>query len=160
MTPKDAQLAEPKSLGQFKGFEVYPMPVFLRLASPDVAGLARWYEDALGFSTMFALPGDALVHLRRSKYQDVLLVPGPDLGGAAQSLVVTFDADGKLDELAARARSVAVIGRVVVEGPATTPWNTRELRVTDPVGNRLVFSSRDANPDPAIEALWRERFSR
>jgi hypothetical protein len=29
-----------------------------------------------------------------------------------------------------------------------TPWNTRDLRVTDPVGTRLVFTGRNPKPDP------------
>jgi hypothetical protein len=35
-----------------------------------------------------------------------------------------------------------------MEGPIDTPWNTRDLRVTDPAGHRLVFTGHNPNADP------------
>jgi uncharacterized glyoxalase superfamily protein PhnB len=91
----------------------------------------------------------SLVHLRRSKYQDVLLVPSSGAGSAASpaTLTLSFSAD-EVDELASRVRSVAPVGASAVTGPIDTPWNTRDLRVTDPAGHQLIFTSRQANPDP------------
>ena len=56
---------EPPTLGTFNEFEVYPMPMFATLSVADVAVVARWYGDALGFRTMFAGPaiGGALRRL-------------------------------------------------------------------------------------------------
>jgi uncharacterized glyoxalase superfamily protein PhnB len=144
---------EPPTLGEFNGFEIYPMPMFATLAVVDVAAVARWYGDALGFGTMFAGPPvggqPSLVHLRRNKYQDVLLVPSPATGSAAPpaTLTLSFSAD-EVDELAGRARSVAPVGASAVTGPVDTPWNTRDLKVTDPAGHQLIFTSRQPNPDP------------
>ena len=144
---------EPPTLGEFNGFEIYPMPMFATLAVDDVAAVARWYGDALGFGTMFAGPpiGDqpSLVHLRRGKYQDLLLVPRRTAGPSAApaTLTLSFSAD-EVDELAGRARAVAPLGASAVVGPVDTPWNSRDLRVTDPAGHQLVFTSRQANPDP------------
>lgn len=111
---------------------------------------------ALGFAAVFSAPAGPrehppLVHLRRRKYQDVLLVPGgPDPSGPrAAGLTLSFDADGEVDAMAERARSAAPLGASAIEGPLSTPWNTRELRVSDPAGHRLVFFERDRNPDPA-----------
>jgi uncharacterized glyoxalase superfamily protein PhnB len=154
---------EPVALGTFNGFEVYPMPMFATLAVPDVAGLAQWYQDALGFGVMFTTPGPggapSLVHLRRRKYQDVLVVPaaaGAVAGpvAAASSLTITFQADGDVAALAERARAVPVVGAAAIVGPIDTPWNTTDLRVTDPAGHRLVFTSRRGNPDPEQAARW------
>jgi len=144
---------DPLTLGDFNGFEVYPMPMFATLAVHDVAAVAAWYSDALGFATMFAGPpvGDqpSIVHLRRNKYQDVLLVPSRTPGDASPpaTLTLSFSAD-EVDELAGRARAVAPVGASAVVGPVDTPWNSRDLRVTDPAGHQLVFTSRQANPDP------------
>src|SRR5919202_6523945 len=70
---------EPISLGEFGGFEVYPMPFFATLECEDVTSTVAWYRDALGFGVMFTGPEIAgqpsLVHLRRRKYQDLLLRP-------------------------------------------------------------------------------------
>jgi hypothetical protein len=35
-----------------------------------------------------------------------------------------------------------------VAGPDDTPWNSRDLKITDPAGHQLVFTARQANPDP------------
>jgi uncharacterized glyoxalase superfamily protein PhnB len=156
---------EPPSLGEFDGFEIYPMPMFATLAVADVAAVARWYADALGFGTMFAGPSvggqPSIVHLRRNKYQDVLLIPsrGAGAGSAASpaTLTLSFSAD-EVDELAGRARSVAPVGASAVSEPVDTPWNTRDLRVTDPAGHQLVFTSRQVNPDPEQVKRMQEMF--
>jgi uncharacterized glyoxalase superfamily protein PhnB len=150
---------EPVALGTFNGFEVYPMPMFATLAVPDVATVVQWYQDALGFGVMFTMPGPggapSLVHLRRRKYQDVLMVPATATPVAAPpSLTLTFQADDEVAALAERARAVQAVGATAVVGPIDTPWNTTDLRVTDPAGHRLVFTSRRANPDPDQAARW------
>jgi hypothetical protein len=112
---------DPQALGEFNGFEIYPMPVFATLSVGDVAAVARWYADALGFGTMFTGPAvggqPSLVHLRRNKYQDLLLVPArPGAAATApSSLVLSFNADD-VDTLAARARRG--VGRRVSSGRA------------------------------------------
>src|SRR5438477_9859595 len=83
---------EPGSFGEFGGYEVYPMPFFATLECGDVNATAAWYRDALGFGIMFAGPEiggqPSLVHLRRKKYQDVLLRPAANAAseGAANRL--------------------------------------------------------------------------
>jgi len=148
-----ADTREPPTLDTFNEFEVYPMPMFATLSVADVAAVARWYGEALGFRTMFAGPAiggqPSMVHLRRNKYQDILLVPSrPGTGAAAPStLTLSFSAD-EVDTLAARARAVPAVGSSVVPEPVDTPWNTRDLRVSDPAGHVLIFTARQANPDP------------
>jgi len=153
------------------------MPVFATLAVADISRVAAWYQQALGFNTMFEAPGPAgqpaLVHLRRRKYQDLLLVPASEESANAASLradasqpatsitpsiTLTFSADGEVDLLAERARQAAAFGAAAVVGPVDTGWNTRDLRVTDPAGHRLVFTSRQANPDPARMGRWKALF--
>jgi uncharacterized glyoxalase superfamily protein PhnB len=144
---------DPPDAGTFNEFEVYPMPMFATLAVIDAAAVARWYGEALGFGTMFAGPAiggqPSLVHLRRNKYQDVLLVPSRTGVTAAgpSSLTLSFSVDD-VDGLASRARSVPAVGMSAVPDPVDTPWNTRDLRVTDPAGHVLIFTARQANPDP------------
>lgn len=148
-----ADTNEPPMLGTFNEFEVYPMPMFATLSVADVAGVARWYADALGFRTMFAGPAiggqPSMVHLRRNKYQDLLLVPSRTGTNTAAppSLTLSFSAD-EVDSLAKQARAMPAVGSSAVPDPVDTPWNTRDLRVTDPAGHVLIFTARQANPDP------------
>lgn len=144
---------EPVELGRFNGQEIYPMPMFVTFAVPDVAAISDWYVRVLGFGVVFSGPAmqgqPVIVHLRRRKYQDVLIVRGSasSTNPSHASLTVSFHAED-LDALAAQARAAASLGSSAIEGPMETPWNTRDLRVTDPVGNRLVFTSRNENASP------------
>lgn len=158
---------EPETLGEFNGHEIYPMPIFATLTVADIAAVTTWYERALGFSVVFKGPavGDqpTLVHLRRRKYQDLLLVPAPPgvvPADAPSTLTMSFSADGEVDALAARAREIEPVGRAAIAGPVDTPWNTRDLRVTDPAGHRLVFTGRNPNPDPEQAARMKAMFDR
>ncbi|MGH9408495.1 MAG: VOC family protein [Vicinamibacterales bacterium] len=142
---------EPTVVGDFQGHEIYPMPMFATIAVADVTAVSGWYQQALGFTVVFAAPGAALVHLRRRKYQDLLIMPtraGAATGSPVPTLTVSFSADGEIDELAARAHAAPSLGASAVAGPVATPWNTVDLRVTDPAGHQLIFTARDPNPDP------------
>jgi len=151
-----ADTGEPPTLTTFQGHEIYPMPMFATLSVADVAAVSGWYQAALGFTVVFAAQRGAMVHLRRRKYQDILIVPG---GAAAPaSLTVTFNVDGEIDAFAARALQAAPLGMSSVSAPAATPWNTLDVRVTDPAGHRLVFTARNPNPDPEKAARLRTMF--
>jgi len=153
----DAQ--EPPTLTHFQGHEIYPMPMFATIAVAEVDAVSAWYQAALGFSVVFAAPGGALVHLRRRKYQDLLIVPSR--GGAAAapgSLTISFAVDEEIEPLAERARGAAPLGASSVTGPIATPWNTIDLRVMDPAGHQLVFTARNPHPDPEQAARMKAMF--
>jgi uncharacterized glyoxalase superfamily protein PhnB len=123
--------------------EYYPMPLFVKLSVRDVAASARWYEDALGFRSVYALPGEggaqAMNHLRLGRYQDLMLIAQPqgsDESNRGQGVVINLTLNEGIDDLARRAESAGA----EVEGPQETPWNTRELTVSDPDGYTLTFS--------------------
>ena len=118
--------------------EIYGMPVFVTLTVADLDRTVDWYVNGLGFISLFTMPGPdggpALVHLRRWRYQDILVRPGkPPVGGEWTISVMAVVEE--LDALAARARAH---GGGLVEGPADTPWNTRDVRATDPDGYVVV----------------------
>lgn len=138
---------EPPVLGHHQGFDVYPMPLFLRMETGDLAATIRWYREALEFGVMFETPG--MAHLRRKKYQDLLLFGSVGGGGPAPGLAISLEAEGEVDSLFARATAAAVTGRSRVEAPQLTPWNARELRVTDPDGRLLVFHEQAKDPEAA-----------
>ena len=147
----------------FNDFEVYPMPMFATLEEPDLEAAIAWYQAALGFGAMFvAREPDGrptLAHLRRAKYQDLLLVPGEGASGR-ETIAISLQANGDPAELAARARAATAAGASSVEGPIDTPWNTTDVRLTDPGGHRLVLTAQRAVADPELAAkmkAWLER---
>ncbi|WP_198665624.1 VOC family protein [Haloprofundus halophilus] len=123
--------------------EIYPMPLFCQLAVTDLDASTRWYE-ALGFDVVYSMP--VMAHVRYRKYADVMLVadeaklgdrpPGVARRGTGVSIHVGVETES-VDDVANRATEY---GADVVEGPYETPWNTRELVVSDLDGYELVFS--------------------
>ena len=168
MDQNERTMQEPPTLGEHKGFEVYPMPMFARLECEDLERARDWYVAALGFGDMFSMPGPdgkpVMVHLRRRKYQDIMLVPrsedseaesAGDVVTARPKLLLQFDADGEVAALYERAKGAAAVGQAVIEEPRVTPWNTRDLHATDPDGHALVFSER--NHDRKLHEEWSRR---
>jgi catechol 2,3-dioxygenase-like lactoylglutathione lyase family enzyme len=135
--------------------DVYPMPAFVTFPVTDLTAAGRWYE-ALGFVVLATLPApdgtDALVHLRRLRYQDLLLVPGRPTPGPR----VTFAAgEEDLDERAGRVRRHAAAAGGFLEGPVDTPWFSRDLVATDPDGYVVVLTAprlQDVAADPEWNA--------
>jgi uncharacterized glyoxalase superfamily protein PhnB len=150
-------MTEPETLTTFNGHDVYVMPMFATLEEPELAAAIAWYQAALGFSAMFVAPGPdghpMLAHLRRAKYQDLLLVPGAAATG--ERIRISLRADGDPAELTARARAAAPCGASAIEGPLDTPWNTTDVRITDPGGHKLVLTAQRSIPDPALDARMR-----
>jgi catechol 2,3-dioxygenase-like lactoylglutathione lyase family enzyme len=150
---------------------IYGMPMFATLQARDLAATASWYTEGLGFINLFTMPGPdgapLLVHLRRWQFQDLLVRParspatpgdGPARGPAipGSTCQLSFAAVyGELDALAERARAHAG-GRV--DGPADTPWNTRDLTATDPDGQVVVFTA--ARPPELADPAFTEWMSR
>jgi catechol 2,3-dioxygenase-like lactoylglutathione lyase family enzyme len=138
--------------------DIYGMPAFVTLVVPDVRAAAAWFTRSLDFVELFAMPpGDdpVLIHLRRWRFQDILIRRGEasdDIGGGIQlSLAADFD---ELDALAARARA----GEAHVEGPTDTDWNTRDLAVITPQGLHLVLTAR--RPEMLRDQTFTENMER
>ncbi len=130
--------------------EIYPMPFFVNLIVSDLEASSRFYQETLGFKHIFTMPGPggkpALVHLRWTKYADLLIslprdgkpVPSPRGGGVSLSFQMLDRFEGSVDALAERAKAR---GANIISGPLDQPWNVRELTVLDPDGYKLVFTA-------------------
>jgi len=138
---------------------IYPMPMFLRLEVSDLARSRAFYTGALDLIELAALPGPDgtpfLVHLRRWRYQDILIVParGPVAAGTGLGLSLAAEQDA-LAGLAERARAFGA----PVGGPTDTPWNTTDVTVTDPDGLRITYTARRPveRRDADFEAVMRD----
>lgn len=136
---------------------VYFMPVFANFVVSDLAAAQEFYH-AMGFATVATIPGPdgspQLVHLRRLRYQDILLIPGRPSAGTVS---MTYAAGGEdLAGLADRVRKAAVAG-AEIEGPYDSPWFTTDVTIDDPDGNRITLTEpRTADRDEAME--WAKSF--
>ena len=135
--------------------DIYGMPAFVTLAVADIDRTVDWYVNALDFIVLFTMLGPggepSMVHLRRWRYQDILVRNGvPPVGG--EWTVSVMAAVDQLDELVGRARAH---GGGAVEGPTDTPWNTRDVRATDPDGYTVVYTARrpEGERDEAFSAM-------
>jgi catechol 2,3-dioxygenase-like lactoylglutathione lyase family enzyme len=140
--------------------DIYGMPAFVTLTVADVERTVDWYVNGLDFIALFRMPG--LVHLRRWRYQDILVRPGRPPAGGEWTVSVMATAE----QLAALAQRARAHGGGTVDGPADTPWNTRDLRATDPDGYTVVFTARrpegerDERFSAMIEREAREQLGR
>ncbi|MDQ2661099.1 MAG: VOC family protein [Actinomycetota bacterium] len=140
--------------------DIYGMPAFATLLVADIDATVSWYTDGLGFINLFTIPAPdgsaALVHLRRWRFQDLLVRPssGPVNPGSGPTLSFAAVYD-EVEGLAARARAH---GGGIVEGPVDTPWNTRDLTTTDPDGNEVIFTA--GLPPELMDARFSDQMDR
>ena len=118
--------------------DFYPMPMFVNLEVSNLDISAEWYQQALGFRVVYRVPG--LVHLRRDRYQDMLLFPSESgsLDSPGRGIVIQIQAgEVSVDEIADKARQA---GSTNIIGPLEQTWNVREVTIRDPDGYRMRFS--------------------
>lgn len=132
--------------------EIYAMPAFVTLPVTDLDRAQRWYE-ALGFVLLAELGhGPArLLHLRRYRYQDLLLVAAvpeaePTIGLRPR---VSFAHTGPLDELGEMAAALRAQDAGQVTGPTPTPWHAVELVAVDADGHQVVLTAAPAGGSDA-----------
>ncbi len=128
---------------------VYGMPMFPTLPTADLAASVEFWTRGLGFVELFAIPG-RLVHLRRWRFQDVLLVPGeppatPPPGTLSVACVLR-----QLDEVAAACETLRPGS---TSGPERRPWNSVELQVVTPERARVVLTAALPLDDAAARDL-------
>ena len=139
--------------------DIYPMPAFVTFAVADLERAVDWYVNGLDFIDLFRLPG--LAHLRRWRYQDILVRVG-DGSGTAPAGEWTYSVMAEVEDLDALAERARAHGGGHVDGPSDTPWNTRDVRATDPDGYTVVYTARRAegDRDAAFSAMMQREAAR
>lgn len=135
--------------------DIYGMPAFVTFTVADLDRTVDWYVNGLDFIELFRLPG--LVHLRRWRYQDILVRVGDAPAGAW-----TYSVMADVEDLESLAEKARTHGGGPVEGPSDTPWNTRDVRATDPDGYTVVYTARRAEGerDAAFTAMMQREAAR
>lgn len=135
--------------------EIYAMPAFTTLPVADLSLAVAWY-GSLGFEVLAEMGEGPMrvVHLRRYRYQDLLLVPAspattppasePASGGAR----INFSHTGPLDDLDTMVAAAREQSTGTVTGPTPTPWHAVEVEAIDADGHVVVMTARSATPPP------------
>ncbi len=128
---------------------IYPIPMFVNLVVSDLAIAETLYASA-GFVTLATISGPgglpSLVHLRREKYQDLLMTQGLAVRGTVSASFAAGEVD--LDEVADRIRSAG--GDVT--GPVDTPWFTTDVRFADADGDTVTLTAPRMVDQAAVQA--------
>lgn len=128
---------------------IYVMPMFVNFVVSDLAASEVLYASA-GFVTLATIPGPggvpSLVHLRREKYQDILMTQGVAVRGSVSASFAAGDVD--LGEVVDRLRSAGA----EVAGPLDTPWFTTDVTFTDKDGNVVTLTAPRVADQAAAQA--------
>lgn len=133
--------------------EIYAMPMFATLPVRDLDASRAWYA-ALGLVELAVMPAPdgsvQLVHLRRYRYQDLLLVPaaGEEDGATGSGARISFAHTGRVEDLEDVADALREVGGGEVAGPHATPWRAVELEARDPDGHIVVMTAPPEGPPP------------
>ena len=144
---EDAQPPEP-----FRG--IYGMPMFVTVPTSDLDASVDFWTEALGFFTLFSIPGQ-LVHLRRWAFQDVLLVPTPQAPAPADgpSVSVSFSCVlSQIDEIAEACEQRRPAASPARAPPRGTPARSRS-------SPPRAYTSSSPPPGPWTRTVRRPRAS-
>lgn len=135
---------------------IYVMPMFVNLVVSDLTASQALYAAA-GFVNLATIPGPdgvpALVHLRREKYQDILITQGTPAPGSVSTSFAAAGVD--LNEVAERLRACGA----EVTGPLDTRWFTTDLSFTDLDGNNVTLTAPRMAESISAHAWVRERIA-
>jgi len=132
--------------------EFYIMPAFNKIMVEDITKSAKWYENALGFSSLFKFRNEKneviMDHLRLSKYQDIMLIKADDFTvGNGLRLNLSVDNINDIEKKLSK--------KDIIEPKTFQPWNATEITIKDRDGYLITLTQANIeNPktfDDVIE---------
>ena len=110
----------------------------------DIQKSMAWYRDILGFEVQQQYEREGAVRAVALQAGDVRIMLNQDDGAKGldrkkgEGMSLQFITNGSVDDVASRVRAS---GATIDVEPADMPWGVRMLRLRDPDGFKLVFSS-------------------
>lgn len=117
--------------------EFYIMPAFNKIMVNDITKATRWYEDTLGFQSLFKFRNEQneviMDHLRLSNYQDIMLIQSNDftVGNGLRLNLSINDIDNLEKKLTKND---------IIEPKTVQPWSATEITVKDCDGYLITLT--------------------
>lgn len=114
------------------------------LTVADIQKSMTWYRDVLGFEVQQQYEREGGLRAVALQAGDVRILLNQEDGAKGwdrkkgEGISIQFITNGSVDDIAAR---VKASGGTIDAEPADMPWGVRMLRLRDPDGFKLVFSS-------------------
>jgi uncharacterized glyoxalase superfamily protein PhnB len=114
------------------------------LTVADIRKSMAWYRDVLGFEVQQEYEREGALRSVALQAGDVRILLNQEDGAKGwdrvkgEGMSLQFITSGSVDEIATRVKAG---GSVIDTEPADMPWGVRMLRLRDPDGFKLVFSS-------------------
>ncbi len=117
--------------------DIYPMPFFNKLLVSDIEKSEKWYQQTLGFTSLFKFRNDQqqvlMNHLRLNKYQDIMLIKGDNFT-VGNSLYLNL----LVDNIETLAKQISP--NIIINELREQPWNALEMTIQDPDGYLITLT--------------------
>lgn len=119
--------------------EFYSIPLFAKIKTTDLLSSANWYKEKLGFISVFDFTdADGTIvmsHLRRDKYQDLMLIQVDDCQ-ASDRIILNLAVDN-IEELRSRMQVNEIVNDLKKQ-----PWNALEMTIRSLDGTTLTLTKQ------------------
>lgn len=129
--------------------ELYSMPMFNKFLVNDIEKSSEWYQENLGFKSIFKLKNEEnqilMEHLRLAKYQDLMLISGKqfEVGNAVYTNILVPNI---------RILKQRISSQYIVEDLEEKPWNSIEMTIKD-LDNHLITLTQSNIKNEEFNAL-------
>ncbi|ARQ05745.1 VOC family protein [Macrococcoides canis] len=117
--------------------EFYQMPLFNKILVRDIEKAEKWYKHTLGFRSVFKFRNEdnevIMNHLRKEKYQDIMLIQCDDFTSGNGCYINIL-----VDDIETIASSISE--KYILQPLDQMPWNAMEITIVDPDGYQITLT--------------------
>lgn len=117
--------------------EFYQMPFFNKILVRDIEKAEKWYKHTLGFRSVFKFRHEdnevIMNHLRKEKYQDIMLIQSDDFTSGNGCYINIL-----VDDIETIASSISE--KYILKPLDQMPWNAMEITIVDPDGYQITLT--------------------